>query len=148
MMIKRIPGATRVLGKSQGYFGLPVLDQEVFDQVSGKSHPTMSTAWEPDPRELDRLRRGGNVHVQIFGQAHPPIILTVGEPAADFLRLSVGGYFRNARGAVVQIKSSVWVNGSVIFSDGRFLYTENGGCLSAQPEDNIVADAKASEVAS
>lgn len=148
MMIKRIPGATRVLGKSQGYLGLPVLDQEIHDNASGHTVNTMTTAWEPDPRELDRLKRGANVHVRIFGVSHPPIILEVGDAPADFLRLSVGGYFRNARGTVVQIKSCVWVNGSLIFSDGRFLYTENGGCLSAQPEDNIVADAKASEVAS
>lgn len=147
MMIKRIPGATRVLGKSQGYLGLPVLDQEVFDQVSGESHPTMTTAWEPDPRELDRLRRGGNVHVQIFGRNHPPIILTVGEPADDFLRLDVGGHYRNKSGGVVQMKSCVLINGGRMYSDGRLLYTENGQCLSPRSGDNIVADAQAHEVA-
>lgn len=40
----------------------------------------MTTAWIPDPAELDRLARGASVHVRIIGTAHPPIIVEVGEP--------------------------------------------------------------------
>lgn len=80
MIIGRIPGATRVLGKSQGYLGLAVRDELVNDTVNGEGTPAMTTAWIPTPAEIAAIVRGAPIHVQILGTAHPPIMVTVGEP--------------------------------------------------------------------
>jgi len=39
----------------------------------------MVTAWLPTPKELDALNKGAPVHVRIFGRAHPPIMVEVGD---------------------------------------------------------------------
>lgn len=79
MQIGRIRGATRVLGKSQGYMGLPVRDETINCTVEGPDTPAMVTAWLPTPAELARLNAGAPVHVRIIGNAHPPIMVDVGE---------------------------------------------------------------------
>jgi hypothetical protein len=73
MQIGRVLNATRVLGKSQGYLGLPVRDEV----VSGV--PSMLTSWHPTPKELEALNTGAPVHVRILGSSHPPIKVGVGE---------------------------------------------------------------------
>jgi hypothetical protein len=73
MMIKRIEGATRVLGQSQGYLGLPVLDTNLEDGT-----PVMVTAWEPTPKEIEAIQNGAPVFLQVLGTAHPPVNLWVG----------------------------------------------------------------------
>lgn len=81
-LIRRIPGATRVLGKTQGYLGLPVRDAEI-DVMVGEEKvraPSMTTAWELTPDEIDRINRGASVHVTILGESHPPIHITIGDP--------------------------------------------------------------------
>jgi hypothetical protein len=77
MVIGRIEGATRVLGKSQGYLGLPVRDELVDCPVSGRT-PTMVSAWLPSPEEIARIAAGGAVLVRIHGTDHPPIRVDVG----------------------------------------------------------------------
>lgn len=79
MMIAMIPGATRVLGKSQGYLGLPVRDQIDHDAATGLNTPSMTTAWTPTPDELAALNAGASVYVSLLGTAHPPIYVSVGE---------------------------------------------------------------------
>lgn len=79
MLIGRIPGATRVLGKSQGYLGLPIRDELIDEEVNGPGTPCMVTAWTPTPDELARLVAGASVHVRILGSVHPPILVDVGE---------------------------------------------------------------------
>lgn len=79
MIIARIEGATRVLGKAQGYLGLPVRDEFQSTTVDGPLTPVMVTAWEPTPDELERLNKGAKVELIIVGTAHPPVMLTVGE---------------------------------------------------------------------
>lgn len=79
MIIKMIEGATRILGKSQGYLGLPVLDQPVVDTATDEVTHSMVTAWEPTPDELERLKAGAPVYLRILGTAHPPVMLTVGD---------------------------------------------------------------------
>lgn len=79
MQIGMIKNATRVLGKSQGYLGLPVRDETVSCTVNGHGTPVMVTAWHPTPKELDALVAGAPVHVKILGTAHPPIMVEVGE---------------------------------------------------------------------
>lgn len=77
MQIGRIEGCTRVLGKSQGYLGLPVKDEPINCAVNGVVN-SMTTAWLPTPKELEALQNGAAVHVRILGTAHPPIIVDVG----------------------------------------------------------------------
>jgi hypothetical protein len=80
MEIGRIEGATRVIGKSQGYRGLPLRDEIVVDAVNGPQTPSMVTAWLPTPDELAALNAGAAIHLRILGTAHPPVMITVGEP--------------------------------------------------------------------
>lgn len=82
MLIRRIEGATRELGKAQGYLGLPVRDE----RVAGLG-ACMVTAWEPTPAELAALNQGAAIHIRLVGntvvwadgKSHPPIIVEVGE---------------------------------------------------------------------
>jgi hypothetical protein len=78
MLAGHIEGATRVIGKSQGYHRLPVRDVAVKCSVNGEQTPAMVTAWHPTPSELEALRNGAPVYVQLLGQAHPPIMVGVG----------------------------------------------------------------------
>lgn len=80
MLIAMIQGATRIIGKSQGFLGLPLRDELIDCSVNGPETPSMVTAWEPTPDELAKLKAGALVHLRILGSAHPPVMLTVGEP--------------------------------------------------------------------
>ncbi len=75
MIVARIDGTTRVLGRSQGYLGLPVRDGE-----SDNGRPIMTTAWEPTPDEVVAIVAGAKVEVIIMGDQHPPIKVVVGKP--------------------------------------------------------------------
>lgn len=79
MQIGRVNGATRVLGKSQGYMGLPLRDELVNCAVNGEQTPLMVTAWLPTPKELEALNAGAPVHVKIIGTCYPPIMVKVGQ---------------------------------------------------------------------
>jgi len=81
MMIARLQQSTRVLGKSQGYLGLPVRDVIYPDGTPG-----MQTCWTPTPDELEKLAKGANIIVELLGniqdvdgRSHPPIKLSVGK---------------------------------------------------------------------
>lgn len=83
MQIGRIEGCTRVLGKSQGYLGLPIRDEVIICSVGGPETPVITTAWLPTPDELAALQAGAPIHVRILGTSHPPIMVEVGaEPRA------------------------------------------------------------------
>lgn len=73
MIAKMIANCTRILGKSQGYLGLPVLDTKLPDGT-----PCMVTMWEPTPAELAALNAGASVQLCILGNAHPPVSVDVG----------------------------------------------------------------------
>ena len=79
MQIGRVANATRVIGKSQGYMGLPLRDEVINCTVGGEGTPAMVTAWHPTPKELAALNAGAPVHVRIIGTGHPPIMVEVGE---------------------------------------------------------------------
>jgi hypothetical protein len=72
MLIARILGFTRELGKSQGFRGLPIRDEKLED-----GSPVMVSAWEPTPQELAILNAGGKVMLSVIGTAHPPVLLHV-----------------------------------------------------------------------
>ncbi|MBK9073324.1 MAG: hypothetical protein IPL79_20340 [Myxococcales bacterium] len=82
MMIQRVPGFNRVLGKAQGYLGLPVRDYVRHDPAFGGDVNVMETAWQPTPDQLAALNAGANIHVHLFGSQHPPIMIDVG-PVPD-----------------------------------------------------------------
>lgn len=79
MQIGHIENSTRVLGKSQGYLGLPVRDEVLVCSVNGVGTPAMTTAWIPTPAEIDAINQGAAIHIRILGIAHPPIMVDVGE---------------------------------------------------------------------
>ncbi len=82
MLVKRTPGATRVLGAPPGWNeerdgfcgGLPILDHR---DESGVNY--MISTWEPTEDELERLKAGASVQLWVVGTAHPPVSLTIGE---------------------------------------------------------------------
>lgn len=79
MIIGRIEGCTRVLGKSQGYLGLPVRDVKLNCSVGGEDTPAMQTAWFPTPDELAAINAGAPIHLTVLGTGHPPVMLGVGD---------------------------------------------------------------------
>jgi len=79
MLIARIANATRVLGKSQGYLGLPIRDELRNTIVDGELTPVMVTAWEPTPDELERLNKGALIQLCVIGTGFPPVMIEVGD---------------------------------------------------------------------
>ena len=79
MIIAMIEGATRIIGKRQGYLGLPIRDVLINCTVNGPETPAMDTAWEPTPDEVERIVKGAKVRVRILGRAHPPLMVEVGD---------------------------------------------------------------------
>ncbi len=79
MHIAMIEGATRIIGKSQGYLGLPIRDEAINCTVGGEGTPCMVTAWQPTPDELARLNAGASVHLRLLGTMHPPVMIEVGQ---------------------------------------------------------------------
>ncbi len=78
MLIARIENATRVVGKSQGYLGLPIRDEVVIDPTTDEKTPVMVTAWEPSIEEIEALRQGAKIHLTLYGYMHPPVRIDVG----------------------------------------------------------------------
>lgn len=88
MQINHIEGATRTIGKSQGYKALPLRD-DVTRLIDPESmlvtirevadFPSMLTSWSPTPDELARLNAGAPVVLTILGTLHPPVMLSVGD---------------------------------------------------------------------
>ena len=78
MLIARIENCTRVLGKAQGFLGLPIRDDLISERVLGDNVPCMTTAWEPTPDELSALNAGAKVQLRVVGTQHPPVMLEVG----------------------------------------------------------------------
>lgn len=76
MLINAIEGATRRIGKSQGYKGLPIRDF-----VYGDGTPAMMTSWQPTPKEIEALVNGAPIYLTLLGSAHPPVLIEVGHPA-------------------------------------------------------------------
>lgn len=79
MEIGRVAGATRVVGKSQGYLGLPIRDEVIDCPINGPGTPAMVTAWFPTPDELAALIAGAPIHVRILGVTPPPMMLSTGQ---------------------------------------------------------------------
>lgn len=78
MQIGMIAGATRVIGRSQGYMGLPLKDIMYADGT-----PAMASAWFPTPKELEALMVGAPVILEVLCAGHPPVKLSVGDAPDD-----------------------------------------------------------------
>lgn len=98
MLIARIEGATRIVGRSQGYHGLPLRDELIHCTVNGPATPCMVTAWAPTPEELAALNAGASVHVRILGCAPPPMLVLVGPVPGDDDAAPGGAVPARARG--------------------------------------------------
>jgi hypothetical protein len=79
MQIGIIEGATRVLGKSQGYLGLPLRDVVINCTVGGPGTPAMETAWLPTPDEIAAIVQGAPIILRVLGTQHPPVMIEVGK---------------------------------------------------------------------
>lgn len=79
MEIGRILGCTRVVGASQGYFGLPIRDELINCSVNGPNTPAMVTAWFPTPEEIAAIQAGAPIHVRILGKVPPPMMVSTGQ---------------------------------------------------------------------
>jgi hypothetical protein len=81
MIPGRIPNATRNLGAPAGWdpdrdghcVHLPIQDLET------AAGPAMQSVWLPTPEELDRLIGGAPITLMIYGRAHPPVMVSVGQ---------------------------------------------------------------------
>lgn len=78
MQVGVIERATRIVGKPQGYMGLPIRDETINCSVNGPDTPSMTTAWIPTPAELEALKAGASVHITILGTVPPPMMVSVG----------------------------------------------------------------------
>ncbi len=78
MQIGHVAGATREIGKSQGYRGLPLRDEIINCAVNGLT-PSMVSAWIPTPKEIEAIVAGAPVHLRVLGVTHPPVSIEVGE---------------------------------------------------------------------
>jgi hypothetical protein len=65
---------TRVVGKSQGYIGLPLRDELTADGI-----PVMLSCWFPSPAELQDIIDGAPILLMVMGTQHPPVIVGTGE---------------------------------------------------------------------
>lgn len=72
MIAKMISGVTRVLGKSQGYVGLPIRDVKLPD-----GNNCMISSWELTPAEIEMIKAGGCITLHVLGTMHPPVIMSV-----------------------------------------------------------------------
>lgn len=85
MLIGRISGATRRLGAPANWKEedhgrcdyLPIRDEQT------PQGPVMTSAWEPTPDELALILKGAPVMLTVWGTAHPPVALHVGEPPRE-----------------------------------------------------------------
>ena len=80
MIVNVIEGYTHIIGRDQGYGGLPIRG-EVID-VNGGVLEVMASSWTPTPRELRTLLQGGSIVLRVGGTMHPPVSMNV-EPPSD-----------------------------------------------------------------
>lgn len=73
MIINSIEGATRRLGKAQGYLTLPIVDV-ILDDGSA----AMISSWQPTPAEAAAIAAGAPIYLTVLGTAYPPVMLSIG----------------------------------------------------------------------
>ena len=78
MIVNVIEGYTHIVGREDGYNGLP-LRSEIID-MDGEDVRVMASSWSPSPSELNTLLRGGTVVLRVAGRVHPPVSMDVEPP--------------------------------------------------------------------
>lgn len=86
MMTGRIAHATRYLGAprdwdkaTEGPCGsLAIRDEQT------TAGPGMTSAWQPTPDEIERIKAGASIHLTVLGTVHPPVSMSVGQPPYEF----------------------------------------------------------------
>jgi hypothetical protein len=78
MQVGRVDRASRIIGKSQSYKGLPVRDETMLTETG--PIPCMTSAWLLDPPDLIAIFKGASITISILGSMHPPIKVGVGFP--------------------------------------------------------------------
>ena len=147
MLIQVIAGATRTLGKSQGYIGLPIRDVVIECSVGGVATPAMESEWKPTAEELEALNKGGSIKLRVLGTSHPPVMLEVEAPPAKALasRITINGKSHDWFGPLISYEAAVQLAGLIgtptavyagprkgdiqragILSPGRVVPVENG----------------------
>jgi hypothetical protein len=91
MQVGRPKGANRLVGKAQGYMGLPIKDDMIDCPVNGPNTPRMTTAWIPTPEEIAKLVMGASVHVKMLGRIPPPMLVEVGDVPESAEELAKSG---------------------------------------------------------
>lgn len=76
MIPLRIEGATHIMKAPPGKEG------EVRDLHVLVTDGCCVSRWEPTPRELEALNRGGSIELWVMG-VQPPVMLAVAEPAVS-----------------------------------------------------------------
>lgn len=79
MQAGRIENHTRIIGKGQGYIGLPLRDVVENCTVNGDGTPAMQTAWLPTPKEIEAINAGAPIILTVIGNAHPPVRIETGD---------------------------------------------------------------------
>ena len=82
-MIATIPPGdqkrTHIVGRSQGYLGLPVHYCTVIDGPSGQETPCLRTAHQPTPEEIADIVAGAPIILELINiTTHPPMLIKVG----------------------------------------------------------------------
>jgi len=81
MIIGRIRGATRVLGKPANWEETNPDTQcgalAIVDVPVEQGGPQMVSAWFPTPEEMKLLQAGQPVYLSIWGTSHPPVSIWV-----------------------------------------------------------------------
>jgi len=73
------PTQTRRLADEQDeYLSLSISDRQTEDGQN-----VMESIWEPTPTELEMLKEGGVVVLQILGRIHPPVFITAATVERD-----------------------------------------------------------------
>jgi len=85
MRTLRIRGFTRYLGKpsdwrpdDQG----PCNHLAIRDEMTTAGHG-MTSAWEPLPEEIERIKAGAPILLTVLGAVHPPVAMSVGAALDD-----------------------------------------------------------------
>ena len=83
MIPKRIEGATHILTPPANWLAHEgVISNFAVRKSGGGMQAIYESTWEPTPRELEFLLRGGTIVLRLAGGAHPPVMLYVEAPPA------------------------------------------------------------------
>ena len=80
MLIGRIDGATRVLGKPVDWNPEDKCQSlAIKDHTLDTGQNVMESSWVPTPQEAEALGQGAHIHLWVWGSGHPPVAITVEE---------------------------------------------------------------------